>query len=71
MRRFLKETQRRLDRFDERGADPEETANTVDNLLTRFDFPAERKDFYTRRLTHGLRQYYIKHYLPEPEEEPE
>ena len=71
MRRFLKETQRRLDRFNERGADPEETANTVDNLLTRFDFPAERKDFYTRRLTHGLRQYYIKHYLPEPEEEPE
>ncbi|HUF39123.1 MAG TPA: MBL fold metallo-hydrolase [Anaerolineales bacterium] len=71
MRRFLKEAQRRLGRYDERGAEPEETAGTVDNLLTRFDFPAERKDFYTRRLAHGLRQYYVKHFRPEPEQEPE
>jgi glyoxylase-like metal-dependent hydrolase (beta-lactamase superfamily II) len=71
MRRFLKEAQRRLDRFNERNANPDETASTVDNLLTRFDFPQERKDFYTRRIAHGMRQYYIKHYRPEPEQEPE
>ncbi len=69
MRRFLKEVQKRLERFYSRMAEPGETANTVDNLMTRFDFPPERQAFYTKRLEHGLRQYYIKHYFPEPEED--
>lgn len=69
MRRFLKEVERRLVRYFERDADPEETASTVDNLLTRFDFPPEREDFYHHRLRHGLKQYYIRHFYPEPEEE--
>lgn len=69
MRRFLKEVQKRLERFFSRMADPEETATTVDNLLTRFDFPPERQHFYSQRLAFGLRQYYIRHYFPEPEED--
>lgn len=68
MRRFLKEVERRLQRFYKRRAEPEETARTVENLLTRFDFPPERKAFYAQRLQNGLRRNYIKQYFPEPDE---
>lgn len=69
MRRFLKEVERRLVRYFERDAEPEETAGTVDNLLTRFDFPPEREQFYSQRLRYGLKKYYTRHFFPEPEEE--
>jgi glyoxylase-like metal-dependent hydrolase (beta-lactamase superfamily II) len=69
VRCFLKEVQKRLERFSSRQAHPSETANTVDNLLTRFDFPAERHVFYHQRLAHGLFKYYTQHYYPEPEED--
>lgn len=71
LRRFLKEVEKRLERFFERGATPDETAGTVDNLLTRFNFPPEREAFYAQRLRHGLRQYYVRHYFPQPETEEE
>ena len=69
MRRFLKEVEKRLQRFFERGAAPEETSRTVQNLLTRFDFPREREAFYAQRLQDGLRRNYILNYVPEPEDE--
>lgn len=69
MRRFLKEVQKRLERFYSRSAEPDEILSTVDNLLTRFDFPPERHAFYVNRLNFGLREYYIRHYFPESEED--
>ena len=60
MRRFLREVEKRLDRFYNRDAAPEETAKTVPNLLTRFDFPKDREELYEQRLVHGLKQLYIR-----------
>ncbi len=70
MRRFLKETDKRLERFYEREARPEEVEKTVPNLLTRFNFPRERENLYEQRLRFGLYHYYVRKYrlLPATED---
>ncbi len=62
MRRFLREVEKRLDRFHDRGSTPEAVLKTVPNLLTRFNFKKEFEQQYMDRLEYGLQQYYMRKY---------
>lgn len=63
-RRFLREVEKRLERYHKRDAPPEEIEKTIPNLLSRIDFPLEHEEQYVQRLKHGLKNYYIINYLP-------
>jgi glyoxylase-like metal-dependent hydrolase (beta-lactamase superfamily II) len=69
MRRFIKEVQKRLDRYFERQAPVEEVLKTVPNLLSRFNFPREGAVLYEQRLAHGIARYYKRVYHRAPDEE--
>lgn len=46
---------------------PEDTARLVPELMKKFDAPAPRLAMYEQRLRYGLRQYFIRRYVPQAE----
>ncbi len=61
---FLKSLLGRLETQSKRNATPEETRKIVPALLSKLSYPKKYERFYSQRLTHGLYQYYLKHYSP-------
>jgi glyoxylase-like metal-dependent hydrolase (beta-lactamase superfamily II) len=70
-RALLRRIQQSLNRLQKRNAPAEDTANLIAGIMNKLNFPVERRDHYAQRLRHGLREYYIRHYMPPDEEEAE
>jgi len=43
----------------------EATSKMIPTILSRWKFPQKNTSYYTQRLEHGLKNYYIRHYTPE------
>jgi glyoxylase-like metal-dependent hydrolase (beta-lactamase superfamily II) len=61
---FLKSILGRLDTMAKRESLPEETKKMVPALLSKINYPQKYERFYSQRLSHGLHQYFVKHYSP-------
>lgn len=61
---FIKDAYKRLEKLSKRKPKPDITEGLVPPLLSNFKGSAARQKQYTQRLSHGLRQYYVRHYHP-------
>ncbi|KPL07220.1 hypothetical protein AMJ86_05220 [bacterium SM23_57] len=61
---FLKSLLGRLETLAKRKSTPEDTKRMVPALLTKIKYPYKFEGFYSKRLAHGLHQYYLNHYSP-------
>jgi len=61
---YLEKAQMLLDDLAEQKAHPEATDRLVDPLMEGIPGLGGRTEQYRQRLTHGLRQYYLRHYRP-------
>ena len=61
---FIKDAYKRLEKLSKRKPKPDITEGLVPPLLSNFKGSAARQKQYTQRLSHGLRQYYARHYNP-------
>ena len=61
---FIKDAYKRLEKLSKRKPKPDITEGLVPPLLSNFKGSAARQKQYTQRLSHGLRQYYARHYHP-------
>jgi hypothetical protein len=59
---MLKKLQGKLETLSNREAPPDETRKLIPGLLSKYQFSKKYEAFYTKRLQHGLHQYYLKHY---------
>jgi glyoxylase-like metal-dependent hydrolase (beta-lactamase superfamily II) len=63
-RRYLKYILKRLDGLAEREVPADATVSLIPAMLSRLDYPPERQYQYQQRLTYGLYQYYLRHFVP-------
>jgi glyoxylase-like metal-dependent hydrolase (beta-lactamase superfamily II) len=61
---FIKDAYKRLEKLSKRKPKPDITDSIVQPLLSKFKVSAARQNQYSQRLSHGLRQYYARHYHP-------
>lgn len=64
---LLSEVQEQLERLAKKGAAPEDTADLVPAILSRYDFPADYQTLFETRLRSGLAMAFARQYrLNEP-----
>jgi glyoxylase-like metal-dependent hydrolase (beta-lactamase superfamily II) len=61
---FIKDAHKRLEKLSKRKPKPDITESLVQPLLSKFRFAAALQEQYSQRLSHGLREYYARHYHP-------
>jgi glyoxylase-like metal-dependent hydrolase (beta-lactamase superfamily II) len=66
---FIKDAHKRLERLSKRKQKADMTDNLLQPLLSKFKASAARQNLFAQRLSHGLREYYARHYHPGPEKE--
>jgi len=64
---YLQKVEKLVDDLAKAKGSPENTASLVPELMKQFDAPALRLAMYEQRLRHGLRQYFIRRYVPQAE----
>lgn len=65
---FLKDVQKRLERFIKKNVHAETVNKIIPPLLSHFSFNKEKEDLYTKRLQNGLYEYLLRLNQPSPEE---
>ncbi len=64
---YLQKVEQLVDDLAKAKGSPEDTATLVPELMKKFDAPAPRQAMYEQRLRYGLRQYFIRRYVPQAE----
>lgn len=65
-RRLIKDINKRLEKLGKRKSPPEATEKLVAKFVASSETPSKYHDMNTRRLKHGMYQYYNKTYFPSP-----
>lgn len=63
-RELLLSIEKKMENLAQKQAGPDAVGALVQPLLATMKAPAERQKQFARRLTYGLRHYYIRHYHP-------
>lgn len=64
---YLQKVQRLIEDLAKANGSPEDTVRFVPELMQSFDAPQPRLAMYEQRLRFGLRQYFIRHFIPQAE----
>jgi glyoxylase-like metal-dependent hydrolase (beta-lactamase superfamily II) len=64
---YLQKVQHLVENLAKANGSPEDTARFVPELMENFDAPPPRLAMYEQRLRYGLRQYFIRHFIPQAE----
>jgi glyoxylase-like metal-dependent hydrolase (beta-lactamase superfamily II) len=64
---YLQKVQHLVEDLAKANGSPEDTTRFVPELVHPFDAPSPRLAMYEQRLRYGLRQYFIRHFIPQAE----
>jgi len=59
---IIKHIHERMEKLAARNASPDAAEKLAETLLAKWKAPAARQKYFTQRLRHGLRQYYLRRY---------
>ena len=63
-RQIIADIHEKLKALSEKDAAVEETEALIPQLLSSLRFLVSEKELFTQRLRHGLKEYYLRHYIP-------